>query len=282
VSAEGDAPIVSVAAHAAAALIRMAAGDAPIDLAIVLGTGLGPLADAIVDPVIVPYGGLPGFPGGAGVTGHAKRLVIGGLEGRRVMAFQGRAHYYETGDPNAMRAPLQTLAALGVTTVLLTNSAGSLRPAWGPGTIALIGDHIAFSGLNPLIGTQGDARFVPMTDAYDPSLRAAITAAAAAEAIPLPEGVYMWFSGPSFETPAEIRMAQAMGADLVGMSTVPETIRARYLGLKVVALSSITNLGAGIGGANPSHAETKDVAAGLAATLTRLVRRFVKDMPGHG
>jgi purine-nucleoside phosphorylase len=266
-------------ARASAALIRKTIGDAPIDLAVVLGTGLGPLADVVEAPAIFPYGDLPGFPGGAGVTGHAKRLVIGMLDGKRVAMFQGRAHYYEKGDAAAMRVPIETLCALGISTLFLTNSAGGLHESWGAGVIAAITDHIAYSGLNPLIGLDGDRRFVPMGNAYDKDLRVKLAVAASKAGVTLHEGVYLWFSGPSFETPAEIRMAQRLGADLVGMSTVPETILARYLGLKVVATSTITNLGAGIGGASPSHAETKEVANKVGADLARLMRAFLKELP---
>jgi purine-nucleoside phosphorylase len=270
---------LSTDAKASAVLIRKVIGAEHIDLAVVLGTGLGPLADAVEAPAIFAYHDLPGFPGGAGVTGHAKRLVIGMLEGKRVAMFQGRAHYYEKGDAAAMRVPLETLRALGVSTLFLTNSAGGLHEAWGAGVIAAITDHIDYSGINPLIGLDGDRRFVPMGNAYDAELRAKLSIAAAKAGVVLHEGVYMWFSGPSFETPAEIRMAQRMGADLVGMSTVPETILARYLGLKVVATSTITNLGAGIAGASPSHAETKDMASKVGADLARLMRAFLKELP---
>ena len=269
---------LSAEALAASAHIRGKIGSSAIDIALVLGTGLGSLADAVDDAAVFAYSDLPGFPGGAGVTGHAKRLVIGMLEGKRVAMLQGRAHFYEHGQPDAMKVPLETLVALGIDTVFLTNAAGSLQETWAPGSLAIIADHINYAGTNPLIGYQGDRRFVPMTDAYDPALKRKLASAAKAAGIAMPEGVYMWFSGPCFETPTEIRMAQRMGADLVGMSTVPETILARYLGLKVVALSTITNLGAGIGGANPSHAETKDVALTASVSLTKVMRQFLRDL----
>ncbi len=223
---------LSTEALQAARVIRERAGASAIDLAMVLGTGLGPIAEAVEQPIVIPYGDLPGFPGGPGVTGHAKRLVIGQLEGKRVAMMQGRAHFYEQGDANAMRKPLETLHALGIDTLFLTNSAGGLHESWGAGVIAAISDHIAFSGVNPLIGTAGDRRFVPMNGAYDVALRTKLKTAAKGAGVTLHEGVYMWFSGPAFETPAEIRMAKILGADLVGMSTVPETILARYLGMR--------------------------------------------------
>ena len=248
----------------------------PVDIAIVLGTGLGSVADSVDHPITVPYSDLPGFPQ-VEVSGHDGRLVIGTWEGARLAVVQGRSHYYETGDAAAMRGVLETLARLGTRTLILTNSAGSLHADWYPGAIALISDHINFSGRNPLIGGGGDENFVPMGDAYDRNLRtrmrrAAVTAGTAA----LREGVYMWFSGPSFETPAEIKVAKLFGADLVGMSTVPEVIIARQLGLKVVALSVITNFATGISGSNPSHAETKTAALSGSIGLKRLLRSFIR------
>ena len=222
----------------------------------------------------IPYDALPGFPE-AGVSGHAPRLVLGDLEGVRVAVLGGRAHYYERGDPAAMRAPLETLAALGCEAVLLTNAAGSLRPEWPAGSLMLLADHINFSGLNPLIGEETDARFVPMADAYDPGLRAALAAAAEAEGVALPEGVYAWYSGPSFETPAEIRALGALGADAVGMSTVPEVILARFLGLRVGAVSVITNMAAGLSDEALSHDHTKAMAPLGAEKLERVLRAFL-------
>ncbi|PHQ68158.1 MAG: purine-nucleoside phosphorylase [Paracoccus sp.] len=187
-----------------AALIRDRAGDKAPEYGLILGSGLGHLS-AHVDGTAIPYDELPGFPH-AGVSGHVPQLVIGELEGRRVAVFGGRSHYYESGRADAMRLPLETLAALGTKKLILTNAAGSLRPDIPPGGLMLLDDHIAFAGTNPLIGEATDARFVPMTDAHDTQMRDALSAAAQAEGIDLPEGVYCWFSGPSFETPAEIRV----------------------------------------------------------------------------
>ena len=189
-----------------AQLIRARAGDAPPALGLILGSGLGHLADQI-ESTAIPYADLPGFPH-AGVSGHNPKLVIGSLEGVRVAVFGGREHYYERGNPAAMRLPLEVLRDLGCGQVLATNAAGSLHPDIGPGNLMLLADHIAFAGTNPLIGEPTDARFVPMTEAYDPTLRAALKTAAKAEGVALSEGVYCWFSGPSFETPAEIRAAR--------------------------------------------------------------------------
>ncbi len=260
----------------AAAVLAERGVTGPVEIAVVLGTGLGNIAEALENPVAVPYADLPGFPAG-GVSGHAGRLVVGTWEGARLAALQGRTHYYETGDAAAMRVPLETLRHLGVRSLLLTNAAGSLHPDWYPGSLALVSDHINFSGANPLIGTSGDDRFVSLADAYDRHLRARLRRAAAQAGIAAPrEGVYMWFSGPSFETPAEVKLAKLLGADLVGMSTVPEVILARRLGLRVAAISTITNFATGIGGGNPSHAETKDVALGASIALRRLLRAFLR------
>lgn len=258
-----------------AATVRDRAGDAPVALGIVLGSGLGHLAKA-VEGAAVPYADLPGFPH-AGVSGHVSRLVVGSLQGVRVAAFAGRAHYYETGDAAAMRLPLEVLRELGARTLLLTNAAGSLDPQMPTGSVMALADHINVSGMNPLIGEPTDARFVPMTDAHDPALRARLRAAAEAEGVDLREGVYAWYSGPSFETPAEIRMIRTLGADAVGMSTVPEVILARFLGLRVAALSVITNMAAGLSDEAISHDHTKAMAPLGAAKLERVLRRFLRD-----
>jgi purine-nucleoside phosphorylase len=263
-------------AEAVAALIRARAGDAPVRLGLVLGSGLGHLAEA-VKGVAIDYADLPGFPH-AGVSGHNPKLVVGDLEGVRVAVFGGREHYYENGRADAMRLPLEVLKALGGTELILTNAAGSFRADIPPGDLMLLSDHINFSGLNPLIGEKTDARFVPMTAAHDPAIRAALKAAAAACDIPLLEGVYAWYSGPSFETPAEIRAIRTLGADAVGMSTVPEVILARFLGLRVAAISTITNMAAGLGTENISHEHTKAMAPLGAAKLERILRQHLQKM----
>ena len=254
-----------------------------IPYGLILGTGLANVSDVIEDPIVIPYGDLPGFPS-AGVSGHTGQIVIGTWEGVRIAVFQGRSHYYENGDAGAMRVPLETLKALGGHSVIITNSAGSLNLDWHPGTLAMISDHINFSGRNPLIGTTGDDRFVNMAEAYDKRLRARMRRASVAAGVnTLREGVYMWFSGPSFETPAEVKMARMMGADLVGMSTVPEVILARHLDLRVAALSIVTNFGTGINAGNPSHAETKDIALSSSIALRRILRAFIREeATGHG
>jgi purine-nucleoside phosphorylase len=256
-------------------LVERLKGRAP-RTALVLGSGLGSLVEELSDPVRIPFEDLPGFPQ-SGVSGHAGAIVAGRLSGSEVLVLSGRVHYYERGDAAAMRPVLETLAAIGVSTLLLTNAAGSLSPAMPPGSVMLITDHINFSGTNPLIGEPSDRRFVGLTAAYDEGLRRAIAAAADATCTPLHQGVYMWFSGPSFETPAEIRMARTLGADAVGMSTVPEVILARFLGLRVAACSVITNLAAGMTGAELSHQETKDMAPLGGIRLSSILQRLLAD-----
>lgn len=241
---------------------------------IVLGSGLGSLVDAVDITLRLSYSKIPGFPVSA-VSGHAGELVAGRLDGVPIIMLSGRIHYYEKADPSAMRRPLEVLKGLGVQRLILTNSAGSLREDLPPGSVMRLSDHINFSGLNPLIGEESDGRFVGMTSAYDAEMAAEMGAAAEKTGTPLHEGVYMWFSGPSFETPAEIRMARIMGADAVGMSTVPEVILARFLGLRVAAASVITNFGAGMTGGELSHQETKDMAPIGGARLATILKEMI-------
>ena len=259
----------------AAGIIRARGVIEPIELGIVLGTGLGSLVEAVENPVTIPFADLPGFPRGA-ISGHDGHLVIGTQEGIRVAYMQGRSHYYETGNPGTMAVPLETLAFIGAHSILLTNSAGSVRADLYPGMIAMVTDHINFSGSNPLLGMGDDGGFVSLTEAYDPRLQRRLKSAAASVGVALQEGVYMWFSGPSFETPAEIKMARLLGADMVGMSTVPEVIIARRIGMRVAALSLITNFGAGFASGNPSHTETKTMAGSGAISFKRLLRGFLR------
>lgn len=259
---------------AAADMLKAKLGGLSPRYGIVLGSGLGSLVDAVADPVRISYADIPGFPVSA-VSGHAGELVGGTIGGVPVIVLSGRVHFYERGDANAMRGPIETLKALGVETLILTNSAGSLREDLPPGSVMQITDHINFSGVSPLIGVDSDDRFVGLTSAYDADLAERMRAAAIKLDIPLGAGVYMWFSGPNFETPAEIRMARILGADAVGMSTVPEVILARFFGLKVAAASVITNYGAGMTGGELSHHETKDMAPiggrRLASILTEMI-----------
>jgi purine-nucleoside phosphorylase len=257
-------------AHAVLEVIRRGVPAPPPEVGIVLGSGVGALADSVMAARSFDYGELPGFPR-SGVSGHAGRLLLGRLAGVEVAVLQGRSHYYESGRSDAMRVPLAVLQALGCRHLIVTNAAGSLRKQMGPGSLMLISDHIFLGGPNPLLGETDDDRFVDLSMAYDAGLGSMLKGAAGRTGIALHEGVYMWFGGPSFETPAEIRAARILGADAVGMSTVPEVIIARRLGLLVAAISIITNSAAGLGKAPLSHAQTKTNAAGAAEALLRLL-----------
>lgn len=271
-------PISSPDIDETAAFVRSRGFDRKFAAALVLGTGLGTLVDELENAVSLPYGDVPHFPR-SGVSGHAGRLVGGTLAGRPVLLFQGRSHYYETGDAGAMRVPIALVTALGIPAVVLTNAAGSVNAEIRPGSLVALRDHLNLSGSNPLLRDHTDGRFVSLTGAYDAGLRAGLQRAAGVAGIEVPEGVYAWLAGPSFETPAEIRMVRILGGDLVGMSTVPEVILARYHGLRVAAVSVVTNLAAGIEGASPSHQETKDTAAEASGKFKRLIRSFVAEFP---
>jgi xanthosine phosphorylase len=264
---------------AAADAIRVRTALVP-RVGVVLGSGLGSLIEEVEAPVTVPYAELEGFAVG-GVAGHAQAVTVGELGGVPVALFAGRAHLYEGTSPAAVRVPIRTLRALGAEILVLTNAAGSLRPEVGPGSLMLITDHINLTGTNPLVGPNDDEtgpRFVPMGDAYDSALRRALQAAADSAGIALAEGVYLAVSGPSFETPAEIRAFRVLGADAVGMSTVHETIVARHCGLRVAAVSAITNLAEGMSDEVLSHDGTLAAAATAATGLRQVLRRFLEDL----
>jgi xanthosine phosphorylase len=244
----------------------------------VLGSGLGAVADCVQDAITVGYEELPGFPRPT-VAGHAGRAVLGHISGVPVAVLKGRAHLYEGGPLAALAAPVRALKAAGAETVVLTNAAGSLRADVRPGRLMAISDHINLTGTNVLIGPNDDAigpRFPPLRDAYDPVLRAQLHAAARDTEIDLAEGVYLAVSGPSFETPAEIRAFARLGADAVGMSTVHETIAARHCGLRVCAISAITNLAEGLSEEPLSHEQTLRDAQRAGVDLARLLPVFLK------
>jgi xanthosine phosphorylase len=246
---------------------------APIRVAVILGSGLGATADAVSDAVVVDYAQLPGFPQPT-VAGHAGRAVLGRIAGVGVAVLQGRAHVYEGGDLEALRAPVRALKGAGAEILVVTNAAGSLRPDVGPGTLMAITDHINLTGVNVLIGPNDEAigpRFPPMGDAYDPALLTAVRETAGELGISLAEGVYLAVSGPTFETAAEIRAFRVLGADAVGMSTVHETTVARHCGLRVLAVSAITNLAEGMGDQPLSHEQTLHDAERASGDLTRLL-----------
>ena len=252
-------------------------GSAPPRVGIVLGSGLGAVADAVTEPVIVGYDELPGFPQPT-VAGHAGQVVLGRIGGVPVAVLQGRAHLYEGGDVDAVRVPVRALKAAGAEILVLTNAAGSLRPDVGPGRLMAITDHINLSGVNVLVGPNDEdvgPRFPPMRDAYDPVLLAALRATAGELEISLAEGVYLAVSGPSFETPAEIRAFGILGADAVGMSTVHETTVARHCGMRVAAVSAITNYAEGLSDTPISHEQTLRDGERAAGDLTRLLLGFL-------
>jgi xanthosine phosphorylase len=244
----------------------------------VLGSGLGAVADAVESAETVGYEALPGFPRPS-VEGHEGRAVLGRIRGVPVAVLQGRAHLYEGATLDRLGTPVQALRAAGAEMLVLTNAAGSLRAEVGPGQLMLITDHINLTGVNVLAG-PGDAalgpRFTSLRDAYDPALRIELRRAAEELGITLAEGVYLAVSGPSFETPAEIRAFRTMGADAVGMSTVHETIAARHCGLRVAAVSAITNLAEGMSERPLSHEQTLADAARAAEDLAPLLVRFVE------
>jgi purine-nucleoside phosphorylase len=242
-------------------------------VALVLGSGLGELADAVLGATAVPYAEIPGFAPTT-VEGHAGRLVSGRLEGVDVVVFQGRYHAYEGHHPADLVTPVRTAAALGATTLVVTCAAGGVTRRLGAGTLMCITDHINLTGRNPLVGParDGEPRFPDMTDAYDPALRARAETAAAELGIELAQGVYAAMLGPSYETPAEITMLERIGADAVGMSTVPEVIAARAAGLRVLGIALITNPAAGVMEGPLDHDEVIAAAAAAAEDFQRLVR----------
>lgn len=252
---------------------RSAPGHAPT-LAIVLGSGWDGIAALVQNPVDIAYADLPAFPA-PDVAGHAGTLRLGRIGGRAVALLRGRQHTYETGDATGMKGAIRTLAALGCSTLLLTNAAGSLEPHMPPGSLMLISDHLNIVQRTPLHDEPGVDRFVDMGDAYDATLRDQAAAAAVEAGIELHEGVYAWVMGPQFETPAENRMLRLLGAQAVGMSTVPETILARHAGLKVLGLSMLTNLGAGMDEQTLSHAHTLHTAQAGAALAAQLLAAVV-------
>ena len=247
-------------------------------IALILGSGLGGLARHVQDPEVLAYRELPGFPE-LTVAGHAGQLIVGKLDGVPVIVLNGRKHFYETDDAQPLRTMIRAVKAAGVEILFLSNAAGSLRAHIGVSELMLITDHINFMGLNPLVGPNDEAfgpRFFSMTDAWDPALGAKLKAVAQQIGVTLHHGVYVAFRGPSFETPAEIRLAQGWGGDAVGMSSVPDCLIARHCGLKVLGVSCITNMGAGLSDENLTHRHTLENAGKGAGAFERLVIAAVK------
>lgn len=262
------------------AAVRVRTGLVP-EVGIVLGSGLGGLADDLADPVVIPFDELPGWPA-ATAPGHAGRLLLGQLGGRPVVMLQGRFHLYEGNDPGLVVQPVLLFKRLGARVLVLTNAAGGLDPTFGPGTLMVMRDHLNLTGRSPLMGPNADElgpRFTDLTDAWDPRLRERLHAAAAAEGIALTEGIYVGLTGPTFETPAEVRMLASLGGHAVGMSTVLECIAARWVGLEVCGVSLVTNAGAGYTGEPLTHEEVLTAGQVAGPRLARVIRRFVTELP---
>lgn len=251
------------------------------EVGIVLGSGLGGLADELVDPVAISFAELPGWPA-ATAPGHAGRLLLGELGGKPVVMLQGRFHLYEGNDPGLVIQPVLLFHALGARIVILTNAAGGLDPSFGPGTLMVMRDHINLTGRSPLIGPNADGmgpRFPDLTDAWSPRLRERLHAAGAIEGVPMAEGIYVGLTGPTYETPAEVRMLAALGGHAVGMSTVLECIAARWVGLEVCGVSLVTNAGAGYSGEPLTHEEVLAEGQIAGPRLAMVIRRFVAELP---
>jgi purine-nucleoside phosphorylase len=274
---EGAAGLGTGAIATAAGAVAKRLGSLKPRAAIVLGSGLGALAAEVRDGIHIPYGEIPGFPE-PGVAGHQGELVAGTLEGVPVVVQSGRFHLYEGHGADVVGLPARVFAALGVRTLIVTNAAGGVRPTFRPGTLMLIADHINLMFRNPLTGPvlEGEERFPDMSAPYDRDLRALAREAAREAKIPLDEGVYVGLLGPSYETPAEIRMLQRLGADAVGMSTVPEVIVARAQGLKCLGFSTITNLAAGISPTALSHQEVLEVGRQVGQALGTIVKGVLR------
>jgi len=269
----------SLSAEGAAALEARFGRDFPKTV-IVLGSGLGRFAAALADATSMPYAEIPGFSRST-VVGHSGNLIVGKAGEVPVAVMQGRIHAYEGHSPQAIAAPIRILRKMGVERLVLTNASGGLRLDMRPGTLMVIEDHINFSGFNPLIGPNDDSigpRFPDMTDAYDPHLRTLLSQAARKNGVPIKTGVYLFAMGPNFETAAEIRMYAKLGADAVGMSTVPECLVARHCGMAVAGVSIVTNYATGIATRPLTHQETLAEAERAAEKLETLLRAFLHSL----
>lgn len=250
------------------------------EVGIILGSGLGPLAEQVEDAVFVPFAEVPHMKVST-ATGHAGRFACGTLGGKCVLVMQGRLHGYEGNAPQEVAFPVWVMSELGIPTLITTNAAGAINESYAVGDFCIMSDHINFTGRNPVVGTEPDGiafRFFSMKDAYDPELRALARNAAADLGVPVREGVYLGLLGPSFETPAEIRAFRAWGADTVAMSVCEEVIAARHVGMRVLGMSLCSNMACGVEGASPSDEEVFEVAKRREPDFCRLVTRIVQDM----
>lgn len=263
----------------AAGVLRERLGDRKPAVGIVLGSGLGPLAERIEDAVIVPFGEIPHMKRST-ATGHKGRFVCGKLGGKCVLAMQGRLHGYEGNTPQEVAFPIWLMHLLGVRALITTNAAGAINETYVPGEFCIMSDHINFTGRNPIVGTEPDGiafRFFSMTDAYDPELRAVARKVALERDVKVQEGVYLGLLGPSFETPAEIRAFRAWGADTVAMSVCEEVIAARHVGMRVLGISLVSNMAAGVEGSSPSDTEVFEVAKEAEPKFCRLIEGIVEE-----
>lgn len=243
------------------------------EIGLILGSGLGDYAEQIENPIVIPYNDIPGFPIST-VVGHAGRFVLGMCKGKKVIAMQGRVHYYEGYSQKTITLPVRIMKRLGIKKMVLTNAAGGVNKNFAPGTLMMISDHINFSGSNPLLGEnieEDGPRFPDMSSIYKKEFRDTLKEAATKQGINLEEGVYMMLSGPSYETPAEIRMARTLGADAVGMSTVPEAIVCSQMGISVLGISCITNCGAGILDQPLKHFEVVETANRVKTEFAKVI-----------
>ncbi|HEX4066464.1 MAG TPA: purine-nucleoside phosphorylase [Acidobacteriaceae bacterium] len=266
----------------AAAEFVMARTELRPQIAVVLGSGLGAFAEQVERAAAIPFAEIPHFPQST-VPGHSGRLLIGTIAGLPVAVMQGRVHAYEGYSPEEVTFPVRVLGRMGVKTLVLTNAAGGINPAFHQGQLVLIADHINFSGRNPVAGPNDERfgpRFFDMSEAYPARLRKLAYEAARAQDYRLDEGVYLSVLGPSFETPAEIRAFRALGADLVGMSTVQETIAARHMGIEVMGISCVTNMAAGIQATPLSHEEVMETGRAVEALLAGLLVEMVPRLAG--
>lgn len=250
------------------------------EIGLILGSGLGAIGDQIENPEFYTYSEVPHFPVST-VQGHAGRLVIGKLEGKSVVAMQGRFHYYEGYPIQDVTFPVRVMKALGIQTLIVTNAAGAANTEFNPGDLMIIKDHLNLTGANPLMGKNLDEfgpRFPDMSDAYNKELRDKVKVIAQKLNIQVQEGVYAWFSGPTYETPAEVKMAQILGADAVGMSTVPEVIVANHSGIKVIGISCLTNMAAGILNQPLSHSEVMETSEMVREKFINLMKNVVKEI----
>lgn len=270
-------PLTTYERAARAAQFIRSKGNADASVGIVLGSGLGAFAEDLGQPLAIPYDEIPGFAH-ATVEGHAGRLVIGTAEGVSVAAMQGRFHFYEGYGLEDVTFPIRVLKLLGVRTLILTNAAGSLNTELSPGSLMVISDHINLMGVNPLIGPNDERfgpRFPDLTSTYDPALQQVVIEEAKAVDVEMRRGVYAALTGPSYETPAEIHMVRTLGADAVGMSTVPEAIVARHMDLRVIGISCITNLAAGVSDRPVDHSQVIATGERVRVQFTELIRRVI-------